>query len=36
MGDIEEIAKDKNKDINKINIVGRLMIHDILKLEITN
>ena len=36
MDDIEEIAIDKNKDINKINIVGRLMIHDILKLEITN
>ena len=35
MGDIEEIANNETKqDIKKINIVGKHMIHDLLKLEI--
>jgi hypothetical protein len=35
MNDIEEFAKDKpNQDTKKINIVGKHMIHDLLKLEI--
>ena len=35
MGDIEEISIDETKqDIKKINIVGKHMIHDLLKLEI--
>ena len=34
MGDIEEISIDETKqDIKKINIVGKHMIHDLLKLE---
>ena len=34
MAEIEEIAQDKpNQDIKKINIVGKHMIHDLLKLD---
>ena len=37
MGDIEEILNDEpSQDIKKINIVGKHMIHDLLKFEIEN